>query len=122
MTRRAVPVYAKTDDWPRRVSQAIKGLGDEIDAIVGGAADGNISNVALNGSVDLNSLSSGSGFTPADLSASDATYLYFGFDTDWRIRRVLRADGTADEATNLNNGGYANLTAAWPDRATLTYA
>ena len=104
MTRRAVPVYAKTDDWPRRVSQAIKGLGDEIDAIVGGAADGNISNVALNGtdldftgtdggfngSVDLSSLSSGSGFTPADLSASDATYLYFGFDTDWRIRRVLR--------------------------------
>lgn len=136
MTFRVIPVDGKRQDWPRKVSEAIRLLGAEVDALVAGAADGNISLVQLNGtnldftgtdggfngSVDLSSLSSGSGFTPADISAGDATYLYFGFDTNWRIRRVLRADGTATEATNINNGSYANLAAAWPDRAILVYA
>ena len=133
---RIVPVDAKRADWPRLVANAINRLQSELRDITVGAADGVVSAVALNGtsldftgagggfdgSVDLSSLSGGSGFTPADLSASDATYLYFGFDTSpWRVRRVLRADGTADEATQSNNGSYANLTAAWPDRAILTY-
>jgi len=60
-------------------------------------------------------------FQASSLSDDDASYMYFG-DVSWRIRRVLRTDGTALEADMANNGGYGTLAAAWPDRATLTYS
>jgi hypothetical protein len=57
----------------------------------------------------------------ADLSASNATYLYFGFSADdWKIRRVLRSSGTRSVANGGNNASI-NLTAAWPLRETLNY-
>ena len=60
-------------------------------------------------------------FQPATLSDEDTTYMYFGDET-WRVRRVLRADGTANIANIINNPAQTTLAAAWPLRVTLTYA
>ena len=58
----------------------------------------------------------------ADISANNATYLYFGFSfAGWKIRRVLRADGT-DGIANSGNNAYSDLSSAWASRETLNYA
>lgn len=65
-------------------------------------------------------------FQPASLSDITSVYMYFGDnvngDANWRIRRVVRASGTATIANMGNNGGYATLATAWTDRESLTYA
>jgi hypothetical protein len=65
-----------------------------------------------------------------DVSETDfpreGTYLYYGGNRiggDWAINRFLQADlDTMVVADESNNGSYQTLAAAWPDRATLTYA
>lgn len=97
---RPIPESARKADWPRRVSQIVNELVRLYNAgELGGGGSAN--------------------FGPADLWAHDETYLYFGFEDGWRIRRVLRADGTSGEA---GSAGYADLAAAWPNRVGLTYA
>ncbi len=63
---------------------------------------------------------------PSDMvDDSGATYFYFGwFDAlgGWLVRRQLRVDATTADASVSNNPGYANLTAAWATKETLTYA
>lgn len=66
--------------------------------------------------------SGGSTGSQAELSSADALFLYFGFLDPWKVRRVLRADGSTTEATQANNPAVLNLTTAWPVRGTLTYA
>jgi len=57
-----------------------------------------------------------------------ADVTYYGYvredDSRWLIKHLtIAANGDVDEeyANILNNGGYATLDLAWPDRATLTY-
>ncbi len=79
---------------------------------------------------DLSTPSAGStSFLPTpDLTDdTDATYFYWAWEdqpvgTVWYIRRTLRADASYLSATYATNPAYADLTAAWAARDTLTYA
>lgn len=68
----------------------------------------------------------GEGFPdPDQIDETDATYFYFGwesFNGSWLIERQLRSTSSSEIATIVLNSGYADLTAAWTDRATLVYA
>lgn len=69
----------------------------------------------------------GGGTATLDVSDTDftnATYYYYGglLGSAWQINRYERATITKTTATVSNNPTVANLAAAWPDRATLTYA
>lgn len=69
----------------------------------------------------------GSSFLPAPdrTDETDATFFYFGWENvggDWLVQRQTRSTGVSVSATGSNNPSYADLTAAFPDRATLTYA
>ena len=48
-----------------------------------------------------------------------------GWDDDfsggWGIRRISLSTGGATNATIVNNPAFANLTAAWNSRTSLTY-
>ena len=60
-----------------------------------------------------------------ELLDEDATYFYMGWsdvDGSWLIRRKERSTTSYLDAAIANNSGYADLAAAWPDRATLAYA
>lgn len=57
----------------------------------------------------------------AEISASNATYLYFGFSLGgWKVRRVLRSNG-ADGIANGANNTQTDLSSAWASRETLNY-
>lgn len=65
--------------------------------------------------------SGGVSSVPDNVDQADATYFYFGWESvngGWLVQRQLRSDGSTQSATT----GYADLAAAWPNRATLTYA
>lgn len=72
--------------------------------------------------------SDGSAFlrTPDEVDDTDETYFYWGWtDTaagSWQVRRTLRANAAKTDATIVGDAGYADLAAAWIDRATLTYS
>lgn len=59
---------------------------------------------------------------------TELNYFYFGWtvgqnpDGVWLIRRASRSTTVEEDATFNNNGAYADLDAAWPNRLTLTYA
>ena len=56
---------------------------------------------------------------------SDPVYFYFGWasvDGSWLIRRQTRSTSLTLNANIVNNASYANLSAAWPARASLTYS
>lgn len=56
---------------------------------------------------------------------SGAVYFYFGWASvngSWLVRRQTRATSLTQNANIVNNASYANLTAAWPARASLTYS
>ena len=58
---------------------------------------------------------------PDETDYTDGTYFYFGWEDvggTWQVQRQLRADGTSEASTT----GFANLTLAWPNRATLSYS
>jgi len=77
----------------------------------------------------LNSGGGGGGGTsflelPDELDDSSDPYFYFGWenvDGGWLIRRQERNTSVSLDATVLNNSSYANLAAAWIDRAVLVY-
>ena len=82
--------------------------------------------VIINGEIrelpNGDTLPSAAGFlsVPNEIDDSDATYFYFGWNSvgdSWLIQRQVRATAI----TASVNSGYANLAAAWADRATLTY-
>ncbi len=57
----------------------------------------------------------------------DATYFYFGWtaaqtEGEWLVRRANRASLQETDAQQTGNPGYADLDAAWPNRASLTYS
>ena len=56
---------------------------------------------------------------------ASATYYYYGGidqNGDWKIVRYLQSDlNSRSAATISNNGSYATLSAAWTDRASLSY-
>ena len=65
---------------------------------------------------------------PAYIFDRKADIYYYGYeredDSRWLVKHLTIAangDVTEEYANILNNGGYATLDAAWPDRATLTY-
>ena len=61
-----------------------------------------------------------------DERATEGGFLYMGwtddFSSSWGIRRVSLTTGAAATATVANNSAYTTLAAAWPQRASLTYA
>jgi len=63
---------------------------------------------------------------PPDLTdEADATYFYFGWEDEggsWLVQRQDRLTSETLRADISNNPGFADLTAAWPNRVTLTYA
>ena len=63
---------------------------------------------------------------PPDERSTDGGFFYMGWEDDfassWGIRRVSLSTGAATTATMTNNSVYATLTAAWPQRTSLTYA
>lgn len=62
---------------------------------------------------------------PDETDESDATYFYFGWESingDWLVHRQTRATSQTVVANSTSNPSYVNLTAAWPDRTSLTYA
>ncbi|NEN91196.1 MAG: hypothetical protein F6K48_20715 [Okeania sp. SIO3H1] len=69
---------------------------------------------------------SGTAFLPIpdDLDESSATEFFFGWedvDGGWLIARQTRATAQTVHADQANNPLYTTLTAAWPDRQSLTY-
>ena len=71
----------------------------------------------------------GTSFLPiADLCEdTNATYFYFGWTDqgtsgNWLIRRANRSTLVELDADLATDGGYADLAAAWVDKATLNYA
>ena len=63
---------------------------------------------------------------PPDERTSEGGYFYMGwtddFNSGWGIRRVDLSTGAATTATETGNMLYSTLTAAWPNRATVTYS
>ena len=59
-----------------------------------------------------------------DMFEETSLYFYMGWDSvngGWLIRKQVRTNSSFTDATIANNGSYANLAAAWVDRAILTY-
>ena len=70
---------------------------------------------------------SGSSYLPPpDERSTDGGFYYMGwtddFSNSWGIRRISLSTGAAVTATVANNSSATDLAAAWPARATLTYA
>lgn len=70
--------------------------------------------------------SSGSSFLdlPDEIDDVDTTYFYMGWEdvSGWLVRRQDRAGVSFLNAREADNGAYSDLSSAWPDRASLTYA
>ena len=63
--------------------------------------------------------------TISEFDDTDGTYYFYGgvdLAVDWKINRYHKTTFVKTSADEGNNGGYASLAAAWPDRLTLTYA
>lgn len=63
--------------------------------------------------------------TISEFDDTDGTYYFYGgvdLAVDWKINRYDKTTFVKTSADEGNNGGYASLAAAWPDRLTLTYA
>jgi hypothetical protein len=69
---------------------------------------------------------SGVSYLPVpDNEETTTAFIYMGWESvsgGWLVRRRDRVTFATGDATVSNNGSYANLTAAWPDRAALIYA
>lgn len=69
-----------------------------------------------------------SGSAASDVDITDETnvhYFYYGYDNSnggWLIKRRTRSSTTFLNADISGNASYADLNAAWPDRATLAYS
>ena len=61
-----------------------------------------------------------------NMRSTEGGFLYMGWDDDfsggWGIRRISLSTGGATNATIVNNPAFANLTAAWNSRTSLTYS
>lgn len=62
---------------------------------------------------------------PEQKDDAGSVYFYFGWESingQWLIHRQTRATSQTEVAQLTSNPVYLNLTAAWPDRQSLTYA